>query len=179
MAWLWVVLAALLVIGPVAYLMPSKRDRRLAALRTRARLEGGVVSIEHLPKLDAEAHERVSAGGEVRSPTVMLARYALAGGRVLKDVPEVQIMRHPDGRWRQDERQVRADSAWVDLLAQTAAALPEDTLAVSVSPQDVGMSWLESSPADEAVVTAVYATLKGLKTAAAKMAEPSGDDGMP
>ena len=37
--------------------------------------------LEDLPKLDAEAHERVSAGGEVRSPTVMLARYALADAR--------------------------------------------------------------------------------------------------
>ena len=58
MQWLVIILILALVIGPVAYLLPSKKDKRLAALRLRARQLGLHITLSRLPKLDPSAEER-------------------------------------------------------------------------------------------------------------------------
>ncbi len=177
MAWLWIVLALILAIGPIAYLMPSRRDRRLAKLRMQARLEGGLVELENLPKLNAEAHERVSAGGVPRDPKQPCARYLLAGGKALRGTPELQVLKHPDGNWRRDPAVgAPVADAWVALLADAAGGFPADALAIALRDRHVSVCWLESHPADEATVTALFAALRALRDAACELATPLVED---
>ncbi len=180
MAWLWIVLALILAIGPIAYLVPSRRDRRLAKLRMQARLEGGLVELENLPKLNAQAHERVSAGGIARDPKQPCARYLLAGGKALRDTPELQVLKHPDGSWQRDPAVGRPVAAtWLALLESAAEGLPSDTLAIALRDRHVSVCWLESHPADEATVTALYGALRALRDAACELAKPLEEDEMP
>ena len=75
MNWLIIILILAAAFGPIAYLMPSARDKALTGLRALARAAGLEVEITQLPKLAAEAHERVSAGGVVRTPTLQAVGY--------------------------------------------------------------------------------------------------------
>jgi hypothetical protein len=68
MTWLIIGLILLAAFGPVLWLVPSRKDRHLSALREQARLEGLVVELRRLPKLQPSAHERVTAGGRVKKP---------------------------------------------------------------------------------------------------------------
>ena len=66
MAWLFILLGLALVLGPVLYLMPTRRDKEQAMLRGCARAAGLVVELTTLHKVDSEAHERVSASAQPR-----------------------------------------------------------------------------------------------------------------
>lgn len=70
MTWLIILLILTAAFGPIAYLMPSARDKALTDLRGKARAAGLEVEITQLPKLAAQAHERVSAGGVARTPSL-------------------------------------------------------------------------------------------------------------
>ena len=162
--WIIIIFALALVIGPVAYMLPSARDRRLAALRAEVLKQGGRVKLEWLPKLNAELHERVSAGGQVRDPKVECVRYALPGGKAFEHAPQLQLLRDADGAWVVDpEVSEVADPEVRALLEGSAGAFPPDTLALALIQRDLSICWLEKSPADEAVVAEIYAVLGGLK----------------
>ena len=75
--WLIVVAALALVVGPVFVLLPSKKERRLAALRAEARRLGLSVELRPVPNLSAGLEERVTAGGRARTPMHPSVRYAL------------------------------------------------------------------------------------------------------
>lgn len=76
---IWLVILAVLAVafGPVFLLLPSKRERRLAALRTQARRLGLSVELRPVPKLGADLGERVTAGGRIRKPMHPSVRYAV------------------------------------------------------------------------------------------------------
>ena len=76
-AWGIIALALLAVGGPVFWMLPSRRERQKAQLRTAARQAGLVVELASLDKPDATAAERVSAGGVRRQPKVWCAAYRL------------------------------------------------------------------------------------------------------
>ena len=50
MTWLLIILVLVVAFGPVLWLVPSKRDKRLSALRSRARSEGLIVEMRRIPK---------------------------------------------------------------------------------------------------------------------------------
>ena len=75
MTWLVIVVVLAAAFAPVAYMMPSKRERALADLRMVARREGLEVDVTYLPKLDAEPHERVSASGKAREARLDCVSY--------------------------------------------------------------------------------------------------------
>ena len=77
MEWLLIGLLLLAAVGPAFYFMPSKKDRRLARMRQQAHLEGLSVQLAEVRKLNPQAAERVSSGGEVRTPVYATAAYAL------------------------------------------------------------------------------------------------------
>ena len=52
MTWLLIILVLVVAFGPVLWLVPSKRDKRLSALRSRARAEGLIVEMRRIPKPD-------------------------------------------------------------------------------------------------------------------------------
>ena len=80
-------------VGPIFWLLPSKRDRVQGQLRSAARHAGLVVEIAHLPKVDAGAEERVSAGGKPRDPTIDCVAYRLALPRPMPDAPAWLLLR--------------------------------------------------------------------------------------
>ena len=112
--WLVVALVVALAVGPILWLLPSKRDRRLAEIRAAARRAGLVVEIAAVPDLDADAAERVSAGGTARAATVECAAYRLPLPRPLPEAPVWQLLK--------SERENRYLPGWATL--QPPANLP-------------------------------------------------------
>lgn len=77
MAWVIVALVLIGVVGPLFWMLPSKRERQVGALRAAARGAGLVVELARVPKPDARAHERVSAGGVPKDAKIRCAAYRL------------------------------------------------------------------------------------------------------
>lgn len=168
MTWIVICIVLLAAFGPVLWLLPSPRDRRLAALRARARAEGLVVELKHLPKLNASAQERVSAAGRVREPLIDCAAYSHGMQRRLKHLPQFRIQRaedeagQPRPGWRfldpPDSRQHLEPT--LALLDGLIAGLPTDTLAVGIEARNLTVYWLEGVGADPQVVGSMAAYLR-------------------
>ena len=77
MYWLIIILIMAALIGPVAYLMPTKREKRQSKARLLARKVGMRVSVETLPDFGSEREEFVSPSGTFRSPTQESTVYRL------------------------------------------------------------------------------------------------------
>ncbi|MDE0191275.1 MAG: hypothetical protein OXQ90_07945 [Gammaproteobacteria bacterium] len=91
----WIIIGIVLVaaIGPVFWLLPSKRDRVQGQLRSAARQAGLVVEIAALPKVDSRPEERVSAGGKPRDATIDCVAYRLALPRSMPNAPTWLLLR--------------------------------------------------------------------------------------
>lgn len=105
LVWIVIALVLIVVVGPIFWLLPSKRDRRVAQLRTAARGAGLVVEVVALPKVDAAVHERVSAGGAPRSPNIDCAAYRLLLAKPLHGAPCWRLLK--------SERERGALPGWV------------------------------------------------------------------
>jgi len=154
MTWIVIVLVLVIAFGPVLYLVPSKRDKRLSAMRSRARTEGLIVEMRRIPKPNPEPQDRVSSGGKVRDPVIECASYALPLTRSLKYLPAWRVLRKPaDGRedpfedWQYDQRPTGEGRAYLEAVLVPAAKalveLPQDVAALEVSPRMVLAYWLE------------------------------------
>ena len=93
MVWLVIVAILLVAVGPVLYVIPSKRDKQLIALRTRARKSGLTIQISHLPDLNAKGRDKVSSGGKKRQATIKCATYTLGLAKPLPDAPVWHLAR--------------------------------------------------------------------------------------
>lgn len=147
MVWIVIALVLIAAVGPVFYLMPSKASRRQAAFRTAARQAGLVVEVGSVPKLDADAAERVSAGGAPRDARIDCAVYRLPLARRLVQAPRWMLLR--------SGRENRFLAGWTTLnppigvpveraaywreVAGIVDALPGGCVAVEAGPQTV--SW--------------------------------------
>lgn len=91
----WIIIGIVLVaaVGPIFWLLPSKRDRVQSQLRSAARHAGLVVEIADLPKVDARAEDRVSAGGKPRDATIDCVAYRLALPRRIPHAPAWLLLR--------------------------------------------------------------------------------------
>ena len=103
-------------IGPILWLLPSKRDKRLAEFRAAARRAGLVVEIVAVPKLDADAVERVSAGGVARDAKIDCVAYRLPLPRPLLGAPHWQLLK--------SERESRHLRGWTSLDPPTNLPVP-------------------------------------------------------
>ena len=156
MTWLVIVVVLAAAFAPVAYMMPSKRDRALSSLRMIARREGLEVAVTHLPKLDAEAHERVSASGKLREAQLDCVSYGLRLPKRQLQPVRYRLL------WLQDtEFPVVAGASWEldrkfqlatetlpeplywEVLAEIESLLPEDVLALAVTEDFVLCYWRE------------------------------------
>ena len=176
MTWILIALVLVIAFGPVLWLLPSKRDKRLAAMRSRAREEGLIVELRRIPKLDPTAEERVSPGGKVREPVVECASYALPLPRALKYLPAWRLVRaaadtapDPFPRWQFDQRPKGEGRAHLEpMLAATGARLerlPEDVAALEVSPRMLLAYWLERPGSTAETVPDLAAVLRDLAEA--------------
>ena len=173
MTWLLIIVVLAAAFAPVAYMMPSKRDRALADLRMIARREGLEVDVTHLPKLAAEAHERVSASGIAKDARLDCVSYGL---RVPKNraVPtRYRLLRNPGGEfpvqpdspWELDRTFKPATSPvpeaayWV-VLPTLEPQLPKDVLGLAVTDDFVLCYWHERLPGPEPDAAAVVANIR-------------------
>jgi uncharacterized membrane protein len=145
MAWLFILLGLVLVLGPVLYLMPTRRDREQAMLRSCARAAGLIVELATLHKVDSEAHERVSASAQPRQPRIQCVRYGLPMGSPLSGLPEIHLVRGRNSDWRADpEYPAVANDGLLLLLQPLLGSLPDSARGLAVTASLVWVYWLES-----------------------------------
>lgn len=152
MTWLIITIVLLAAFGPVLWLVPSKRDRRLTKIRQEARAEGLSVEIQHLPKTNPSAADRVSPGGVIREPTVECAAYSHALRRKLRFLPRLRLLKAegasvgPRDGWIYDPLPDRS-SRYLERASQTLddlfPQLPEDVLGVEITERMASVFWLE------------------------------------
>ena len=169
MTWIIIFVVMALAIGPIFYLLPTRRDKYLTALRAEARALGFVVQLEQVPKLDPSADELVSAGGAVRLQQRNCTRYQLPVGKTLVGIPTLRMLRVPEQPTRaiyrlsdnwcvvhDDPAQARAVASWrshAALLARVLSLLddlPADVIGVELENRLVAAFMLEKQPGDMA-----------------------------
>lgn len=170
-----------LVIGPIAYLIPTAREKRVSELRQRAIMLGLKVKLSELPKLDPEPHERVSASGEVlevRTPCVAYQQSLPAD--LLSEIDEIIFLRIPDQptvpinevmdgwalapgqdeAWRVLQAVPDVSSAWHQWLNN----LPPEVIAAGYDSRFIACYWLENAPADSPLVERINEALSDFRS---------------
>lgn len=156
MTWLVILVVLAAAFAPVAYMMPSKRDRALSSLRMVARREGLEVAVTHLPKLGAEAHERVSASGKLREAQIDCVSYGLRLPKRQLQPVRYRLLRLEGTQfpviagssWELDRKfqlatAIRPDPGYWEVLAEIESLLPEDVLGLAVTEDFVLCYWRE------------------------------------
>jgi len=175
MTWLIIGLVLLAAFGPVLWLKPSKRDKRLTQLRTQARQAGLTVDIKPLPQLNPQSHERVSAGGRLRESNQLIACYSrtmvkplqlVAGWRLHQLDPSTPTTRpsiEVAPGWFFDPQEVYPPcDGWPaskDIILPIIANLSEKILAVEIGSRSVGVYWSENAAATRLSVPNLASTL--------------------
>ena len=183
MVWIVIVLVLALAIGPILWLLPSKRDKLVSRFRAVARRRGLVVELVSVPKLDAAAVERVSAGGKARDVTIQCAALRLPLPSATVDVPHWLLLKSASGSrylagWTPLDPPRNAppveDEYWQHLAA-IVDVLPGGCVGVEATQRSV--SWLGREHFDgEAVETVVAQIAAGLE-AIAKLHEELATSG--
>ena len=163
MTWLIIIVILIVAFGPIMWLVPSKRDRRLAAMRQQARHEGLLVDMRRLPKLNAAPEERVTAGGRVLEPMQELAVYQRPLQRRLRNLPTWRLLRGgpgiealPGWAFEIGNKPVHEHlDAALEALQPMFGKLPEDVLAVECEDRMLDAYWLERAPSGPAEVSAL------------------------
>ena len=166
MVWLVIVAILLVAVGPVLYVIPSKRDKQLIALRTLARKSGLTIQISHLPDLNAKGRDKVSSGGKKRQATIKCATYTLGLAKPLPDAPVWHLARSEKdnvlipgwGRIGSVHGISISDRVYWAKVRTIIAALPGACIAVRATPY--GMSWQGLERLDEQPIDQVIADIK-------------------
>lgn len=174
----WILIGLLLVVafGPMLWLVPSKRDKRLAAMRARARSEGLLVEMRRIPKPDPAPAERVSSGGRVREPVIECASYSQPLERSLKHLPAWRLVRKaasgtddPFPDWQFDVRPEGDGRVFLpevlELTKKALTGLPADVVAVEVAARMVLAYWLERPGTSADTVTELAIVLRDFQQA--------------
>ncbi len=170
MKWLIILLILVAAFGPVLWLLPSKSDRRLANMRTRARVDGLQVEVTQLPDLNAPAAARVTAGAQKLSPVVQCTVYRLGAREIARAAPRFRILRNatsvgpPIDGWQWDSAPAGDAQYWHE-VAGVVRELPDDALACAADASEVACWWRERASAENAVATvdSLHATLQKLE----------------
>jgi hypothetical protein len=180
MSWIIIVIIFILAAGPIFYLLPSAKDKRLSSLRTKARSLGFTVQLDNLLKLDPGANERVTAGGQALHAKISCVRYQLPLGKNLHQITPIILQRLPEKptipvtqimegwavatveastdvigglgyrRWQRQEELLES-------IRVMLSHMPHDVLGLSIDARCVGVFWMERadfSAGDPAVETA-------------------------
>jgi len=154
LSWIVIALVLLAAFGPILWLLPSRTDRRLAAMRARARTRGIHVEITHMPDVDADPTARVTAGGKRLEPTISCAAYHLGMHREARAAPQWKLMRRrgatdPLDGWQWDSPRVD-DAAYWQEVAAVVRELPADALACAADARETICWWRERVAAEHA-----------------------------
>ena len=166
LTWVVVALAIALALGPILWLLPSKRDKRLAELRAAARRAGLVVELVAVPKLDADATHRVSPGGVARDAKVDCAAYRLPLPRPLPAAPCWRLLK--------SKRECDGPAGWTSLdpalnlpvsaqdywhrIGQIADSLPGGCIGIQADARMI--AWLGVERAEDATAADVVADIR-------------------
>ncbi len=152
MKWIVIVVVLLAAFGPVLWLVPSRRDRQQAAMRTRARQRGLIVAMTSIADPDPLPQARVSAGGKLREPLIAGASYELTLPRPTPLAPTYALIRRhgqvasPIAGWQiiADPAAMKDASAqFVTHLATIVDRLPADVISCSGTARSVACFWRE------------------------------------
>lgn len=165
----WIVIAVIVLLaafGPIMWLRPSAKDKRLTALRARARSLDLNVDIRPLERLNPTAEQRVSAAGTERDTSELLAVYEHHMGRRLRHTARFRLFRAPgpdaapvtraaiavsDGWLFDPGASFPPDAGWPGALRALEPHLPDlpaDARALAVEPRSVGVYWAERAGSD-------------------------------
>ncbi len=155
---IWIVIALIMLVafGPLLWLRPSPRERRLGRLRQRAYGHGMRVELRRLPGQDLAAEERVSAGGKPRDTSQECAAYIWPLARRLRMLPGLRMLRGDAGGsagaagWSFEAGKRPADArldTLLEALRPLVERLPEDVAALEIEQLTVAGYWLEGADA--------------------------------
>ncbi|HEX7036934.1 MAG TPA: hypothetical protein VF210_14250 [Pseudomonadales bacterium] len=149
----WVVIVVILVVafGPIFWLMPSRRERRIGRLRQRAYQRGMRVEMRRLPGIDVAPEDRVTAGGRPLDTSRECAAYLMPLATRLRLLPPARLLRRAEGTaavpgWGFEPGRRPEDprlDAMLAALTPTLEALPQDVPALEVDTHAVAGYWLE------------------------------------
>tara|TARA_A100001037_G_scaffold151989_1_gene137215 strand:+ start:76 stop:615 length:540 start_codon:yes stop_codon:yes gene_type:complete len=156
MEWILILTVLIIGFGPILWLRPSKKDRRLSAIRTAARGQDFIVQKGSLLKLNPDPTERVSAGGQSRFPIVECMVYSRVSKTNIK--MDKQRFRRPKDldqySGHSDLWVLDSDSAFsnqefkvLPLISGVLAQFPEDILALEFEDVFIRLYWLEGKDA--------------------------------
>jgi len=131
-----ILFALALAVGPVMWLKPSARDRRLATLRRRAAQAGVVVQMQALPAALGQGSAAVYSSRWQDTRRLQLG-WAL-------ELQRVEHEMHFRGRWDWRNGRAAPPPAW-EALREMLERLPEDACAVVGSEGGLGIQWQESA----------------------------------
>ena len=185
----WLIIAVFLLVGfgGIAYVLPSKFQRRVSQLRLEARRQGVFTSSRSIPDLDAEAEDRVTSGGKVRQREDLCVVYDLGYPSSDQNLPLWQLVRYkksqlPIPGWllRDDHLsgvQLSNASYWGSVAANIAD-MPKDCK--SVVSHEAGISWIgiesKESVVDGTFLTNLTSALESLRELNLSVGETDSDD---
>lgn len=166
MVWLLIIASLLLIIAPVAWILPTPQQRHQMRLRQQAMSSGARVSLASIQSPDPDFSNSVTAGGVIRKPTVLLARYSiqLQATENKYDLPiwcllktvitnkpvAVAMNSIPGWIWCPDRTPAVAFKDHESKeLNRIIATLPKDVKGIDGNLQEVGIFWLEKGTADD------------------------------
>ena len=162
--WIIIVLILAVAFGPVLYLLPTRKDRRLAAMRLEARRQGLVVELKSVKKLDAGAEERVSASGARRAPVHASVAYTLTLRRNLEQLAPWRLLKSKQDGWVFDsEMAIPSEPDLLPRLLPPLGGLPHDTVALEFGGRTLACYWLETFPSDGGVIMSLKKALVAIE----------------
>ncbi len=147
--WLLIALILAAAFGGIAYVIPTKFQRRVSHLRLSARKQGLIISATTLPDLDAPAEDRVTSGGKKRQREQLAVVYELAYLGPLEHVPTWQLVRYkksqiPIPGWLLKNNELHgvqlSDAIYWGTVASHIGSMPRHC--VSVSSHRGGVNWI-------------------------------------
>lgn len=155
MEWLMIALVLLIAFGGIAYVLPSKFQRRVGQMRLDARKQGLFTSSATIPILDAAAEDRVTSGGKVRKHERLCVVYDLGFEGSPAKPPLWQLIRYqksqvPIPGWllrdnQLDGAQLSDAGYWTD-VAKAIADMPSGCLSIASKPN--GVAWIGTESKD-------------------------------
>ena len=156
--WFVIIIILAAAFGPISRMVPTPRERRLTALRLKARTSGLIVEIRRLAYANPKPEHRVSSGGKLRDASRDCAAYSLILENNPREIPGWLLLRFdgeqasvafsPVSGWKLDKYLTLPAVFWLE-VEQILGTLPKDSLAVEVEAGKVTCYWLESGSIDD------------------------------
>ena len=158
MVWFVIIVILAIAFGPLSKMIPTPRERRLTALRLRARTSGLIVEIRRLPYANPKPEHRVSSGGKLRDASRDCTSYSLIIETMPRELSGWLLLRfegespsaayEPVPGWKLSKYQALPTTFWMK-VEQVIVSLPQDCLALEMDSAKVTCYWLESGSIDD------------------------------